>query len=199
MPRIFEDVVNETEIKKSRFICYLHKCNDIAEAREFFKLIRKMHPDATHVCTAAVCSHNAASNDDGEPAGTAGRPMLDVLQRQNIEDAAAAVVRYFGGTLLGKGGLVRAYSGSVIEALNKAVLCESKEVFLYQVEFDYSLAGKIDQLIYSKGLSLADSGYDEKVTYVIESDYDITPDVLEATSGKAVPELIGSEIKDYPV
>lgn len=117
-----ETIHNETIIQRSRFITYLAAAPSIEAAHEFLSEIRALHPDATHHCWAFLVgvpgsSGKVGMSDDGEPHGTAGRPMLQVLSHCGIGDIAAVVVRYYGGTKLGKGGLVRAYAGGVQAAL----------------------------------------------------------------------------------
>ena len=144
MPRILEDCSSTIEIKKSKFITYLHRTNDELEAKDYLRLIKKEHPQANHHCSAMIIGSIVRSNDDGEPSQTAGHPMLDVLLHHEMQDILAVVVRYFGGTKLGTGGLVRAYSSSVQEALNKATLTESQMVSRYRIFFPYDLIGKFD-------------------------------------------------------
>jgi len=119
-----EDLVDETEVSKSRFLCYLTPCESAADAKSFIKSLQEQHPQANHHCYAFVCgrpedSQKYGFSDDGEPSGTAGKPMLAVLQGSGIGEVCAVVVRYFGGTKLGTGGLQRAYGGSVREAIAK--------------------------------------------------------------------------------
>jgi len=119
-----EALVDETEVSKSRFLCYLTPCESAADAKAFIKKLQEQHPQANHHCYAFVCgrpedSQKYGFSDDGEPSGTAGKPMLAVLQGSGIGEVCAVVVRYFGGTKLGTGGLQRAYGGSVREAVAK--------------------------------------------------------------------------------
>ncbi len=119
-----DELVDETIVSRSRFICYLTPCSSAENARTFIKSIQLLHPQASHHCYAFVAgraddSQKYGFSDDGEPSGTAGRPMLAVLQGSNIGQVCAVVVRYFGGTKLGTGGLQRAYGGSVRQALAK--------------------------------------------------------------------------------
>lgn len=117
IPRFTE---HEETVKGSRFITWVAPVNDEAAAQELLERARKEHPDATHHCSAWRIGENVRFSDDGEPGGTAGRPMLEVLLKRELTNVAAIVIRYFGGTRLGAGGLVRAYSGSVARALDKA-------------------------------------------------------------------------------
>jgi len=131
----------ELVIRKSRFLTRLEKVTSIAEADAAIARVRKLHYDARHHCTALIIGENAdqqRSNDDGEPSGTAGVPMLQVLRRAELTDVVAIVTRYFGGVLLGAGGLVRAYSASVAQALEQVTLM--RRVELTQVTLTVPLA-----------------------------------------------------------
>lgn len=135
-------VVFEEEIKKSRFITYLARTEGLAEAKAFWAKIKHQHPQARHHCWAAVAgkptdSQQLGFSDDGEPAGTAGKPMLSALQGSGIGEISAVVVRYYGGILLGTGGLVRAYGNGVQQAL-KLLQTETKvERTAFRLSFDY--------------------------------------------------------------
>lgn len=123
MPTIAGTTVHEIEIKKSRFIAYLTHAETVTDAEAQLAGLRKEYWDARHHCSALVLGPHGdrqRSNDDGEPAGTAGMPMLEVLRHRGVTDVIAVVVRYFGGTLLGAGGLVRAYTAAVSEGLDAA-------------------------------------------------------------------------------
>ena len=144
---IKEDSYDEFVEKKSTFITHLIRISSEEEAREFIQKMKKKHYDATHVCSCYVVGDNneiTRANDDGEPSGTAGAPMLDVLVKNEIKNVCATVIRYYGGTKLGTGGLVRAYGGGVINALKNATLVERKDAFEVRLELDYSLNGKIE-------------------------------------------------------
>ena len=134
MYTISRDYRNEIVIEKSRFICSLKKVASEAEAQDFIKAIKKEFWDATHNCSAYIVDDLAQrSSDDGEPSGTAGRPMLDVLKGSGITNILVTVTRYFGGTLLGTGGLVKAYGDSVKEVL---ALCETEE-YIERSQFSF--------------------------------------------------------------
>lgn len=114
-------VQHELLVKKSRFLATVTPVTDRTEAQALVQALRQNHPTATHVCWALLAGGQSAAVDDGEPSGTAGRPMLEVLRRQELEGTLAVVVRYFGGVKLGAGGLVRAYTDAVAQALLGAV------------------------------------------------------------------------------
>ena len=174
---IKEDSYDEFVEKKSTFITHLIRINSEEEARDFIQKMKKKHYDATHVCSCYVVGDNneiTRANDDGEPSGTAGAPMLDVLVKNNIKNACATVIRYYGGTKLGTGGLVRAYGGGVINALKNATLVERKDAFEIKLEIDYSLNGKIEYEIDKTNFIVNNIDYTDKLLYtiyVMQEDY----------------------------
>lgn len=175
---IKENSYDEFVEKKSTFITHLVRVTSEEEAREFIQKMKKKHYDATHVCSCYVVGDNneiTRANDDGEPSGTAGAPMLDVLVKNEIKNVCATVIRYFGGTKLGTGGLVRAYGGGVINALKNATLVERKDALEIRLELDYSLNGKIEYEIEKTNFIVNNLEYTEKIIYtiyVMEEDYD---------------------------
>ncbi len=194
-----EDVTNTIEIKKSKFITYLHRTNDEQEAKEFLKQIKKSHPQARHYCTAMIIGNIVRSNDDGEPSQTAGHPMLDVLLHNQMEDIFVVVVRYFGGIKLGTGGLVRAYSSSVKEALDKATKSETKLLEEYTITFGYDLIGKLDAYFRIHQIEITLKDYNEQVTYQYLTDHDITSDLKELSNGSIQPISIGQIEWETPI
>ena len=175
---IKEDSYDEFVEKKSTFITHLVRVTSEEEAREFVQKMKKKHYDATHVCSCYVVGDNneiTRASDDGEPSGTAGAPMLDVLVKNEIKNVCATVIRYFGGTKLGTGGLVRAYGGGVINALKNATLVERKDALEIRLELDYSLNGKIEYEIEKTNFIVNNLEYTDKIIYtiyVMEEDYD---------------------------
>ena len=175
---IKEDSYDEFVEKKSTFITHLVRVTSEEEAREFIQKMKKKHYDATHVCSCYVVGDNneiTRANDDGEPSGTAGAPMLDVLVKNEIKNVCATVIRYFGGTKLGTGGLVRAYGGGVINALKNATFVERKDALEIRLELDYSLNGKIEYEIEKTNFIVNNLEYTDKIIYtiyVMEEDYD---------------------------
>ncbi|WP_030274841.1 YigZ family protein [Streptomyces sp. NRRL B-24484] len=153
---------HEIEIKKSRFICHLARVADEDEAQAFIAAVRKQYWDARHNCTAFVVGEDQRrerSSDDGEPSGTAGVPMLEVLRRRGLTDTAAVVTRYFGGIKLGAGGLVRAYGGAVSEALDEIGLLERHPVALFAVSADHTRAGRLENDLRAAGYEVRDLDY----------------------------------------
>lgn len=194
--KLQNDVISEQEIKKSRFITYLHSCDTEEEARSFFKAIRKQHPDASHHCTAIKIGSLMRSSDDGEPSGTAGRPMLDVLSGSEADHLCAVVVRYFGGTLLGKGGLVRAYAGGVREALNQAELIEPVEEGLWQVQIPYDLCGKLENLLRQKQAEIVSRDYLDQAVYCFFCKENLQPQLDSLFSGSVALTLLDTVVRN---
>ena len=159
----------ETEIveKKSRFIANIAAVSSEEEAIEFIEKIKKKYYDARHNCYAYIIGDKGDKkkcSDDGEPQRSAGMPMMEVLENQGYFDIAAVVTRYFGGTLLGVGGLIRAYQGAVIEGLNASVSGETHEGFRAKYRFGYDFYGKIKYIAESENIVIEDTLFDETVT-----------------------------------
>ena len=159
----------ETEIveKKSRFIANIAAVSSEEEAIEFIEKIKKKYYDARHNCYAYIIGDKGDKkkcSDDGEPQRSAGMPMMEVLENQGYFDIVAVVTRYFGGTLLGVGGLIRAYQGAVIEGLNASVSGEIHEGFRAKYKFGYDFYGKIKYIAESENIVIEDTLFDETVT-----------------------------------
>ena len=159
----------ETEIveKKSRFIANIAAVSSEEEAIEFIEKIKKKYYDARHNCYVYIIGDKGDKkkcSDDGEPQRSAGMPMMEVLENQGYFDIAAVVTRYFGGTLLGVGGLIRAYQGAVIEGLNASVSGEIHEGFRAKYRFGYDFYGKIKYIAESENIVIEDTLFDETVT-----------------------------------
>ena len=181
--------------KKSRFIATICPVSSEAEAQEFINGLKKQYWDARHNCSAYVLGERqeiSHCSDDGEPSGTAGRPMLDVLLREGITNVCAVVTRYFGGVLLGTGGLVRAYQESLQEGLKNCVLMEKKTGFPLTVTMDYNSIGKLQYLFAQEELVTLDSQYGADVTTKLlvpsEKKETIQTKIDEATSATAKQE-----------
>lgn len=159
----------ETEIveKKSRFIANIAAVASEEEAIEFIEKIKKKYYDARHNCYAYIIGDKGDKkkcSDDGEPQRSAGMPMIEVLENQGYFDIVVVVTRYFGGTLLGVGGLIRAYQGAVIEGLNASVSGEIHEGFRAKYKFGYDFYGKIKYIAESENIVIEDTLFDENVT-----------------------------------
>ena len=195
--------------KKSRFIATVRPVESEEEALAFIAEMRKKYWDATHNCTAFVIGENhelMRCNDDGEPSQTAGRPMLDVLLGEDVHNCCAVVTRYFGGTLLGTGGLVRAYSGAVKEGLKNSVIVEKRLAEKLTVQTDYTGLGKIQYILGEENITVLDSEYTDQVVLTLLVPVDAVKPLMakltEGTNGRCVIEraeklyygLLGKEI-----
>ena len=161
-------VHSELNIKKSRFIGCVEPCAGREAALARVAGLRAEHPSATHVCWALMAGGHSAANDDGEPGGTAGRPMLEVLRHQDLEGVLAAVVRYYGGIQLGAGGLVRAYTDSVAQALLKAEKVPVIRMTTLRCVIPYALEGWLRRELEAHGASLLEASHGEGVAVVVQ-------------------------------
>lgn len=185
--------------KKSRFIATLQPVETEAAALQFIAEQKKKYWDAKHNCYAYLIGEApelARCGDDGEPAKTAGRPMLDVLQNEGIHNAVVVVTRYFGGVLLGTGGLVRAYQGAVKEGLLHCVVLRREIGERLRIQTDYTGLGKLQYLAAQLSLSILDTQYTEQVTVELLVPLTLRADLekklSEATNGKARTEALGT-------
>jgi len=183
--------------KKSRFIATVRSCESEAAATDFIEEMKKKYWDARHNCSAFVIGSRGEltrCSDDGEPSGTAGRPMLEVLLGEEVRNVAVVVTRYFGGTLLGTGGLVRAYTQAVKEGLAHCRIGTMRYGCELSIATDYNGVGKILYLLGQRGLEPLDSAYTDTVTLTvlvpIEDENSLIKEVTEATGGKAQIEKI---------
>lgn len=190
---VFEGGEGEIVEKKSRFIATVKPVHSEQEAIDFINELKKKYWDATHNCSAFVIGSRQEiqrCSDDGEPQGTAGRPMLDVLLGEDIHDVAVVVTRYFGGTLLGTGGLVRAYSKAVQEGLRNSKVIEKVLGSRLVIGTDYNGIGKIQYLLGQRGIPVVDSRYTDVVGLEILIEESAVSELLdavtEATSARAV-------------
>lgn len=195
--------VHEIEISRSRFICALAPAATEQEAQEFVARIRREHPAATHNCFAYVIGADAAvqkASDDGEPGGTAGVPMLQMLMRRDVRYAVAVVTRYYGGVKLGAGGLIRAYGGAVGEALDAVGTIARRRFRLATVTVDHQRAGKLENDLRATGRTVRDVRYGEAVTIDVGlPDADVEAFrawLADATAGTAHLEIGGEAYGD---
>ena len=194
---IIEQGQSEIIEKKSHFIATVCPVKTEEEAKTFIENMKKKYWDATHnVFAYQIGEHNEIQrfSDDGEPQGTAGMPVLDVLQRENIKNTAIVVTRYFGGTLLGTGGLVRAYGKAAKQGLISVGICEVVLYKKYHVTVSYTDSGKVQYEILQNGYDLYDTLYAENVTYIVlvklEQCNAFLKNIVNITSNRA-------EIKEY--
>ncbi|MGW6538052.1 YigZ family protein [Streptomyces sp. NPDC055051] len=195
--------VHETEINRSRFLCALAPVADEREAQEFVARIRREHPTASHNCFAYVLGADASvqkASDDGEPGGTAGVPMLQMLLRRDMRYVAAVVTRYYGGVKLGAGGLIRAYGGVVGEALDELGTITRQRYRVATLTVDHQRAGKLENDLRSTGRAVRDVRYAEAVTIEIGlPDADVPAFqawLADVTAGTATMELGGEAYGD---
>lgn len=209
---VFKQGVGEIEIKKSKFIGYVKPVESEEEAEEFILAVRKEHPTARHHCTAYVIGEKGMIqryDDDKEPSGTAGVPMLDVLKKEGLTNLVAVVVRYFGGTLLGTGGLVRAYTKATQSALDSAVIVDMIPYHKIKIEFLYPIYGEMEYYLYSEDIPVLQTEYTDTVTLeLVVADRDwkrFEEKFAEMTSGEGkylskenilLPEINGNLIKE---
>lgn len=160
----------ETEVKKSRFIAWVDKVENREQAMALLERARQAYPDARHHCWAYVIENgrSAAASDDGEPSGTAGKPILNVLQHKQVTDIMIVVIRYFGGIKLGAGGLVRAYSGAAQAVMDQVVLTEQKPICQLIFECDFSQEAQARYWVESQEGTVQAVDYSSVVTMTIE-------------------------------
>jgi uncharacterized YigZ family protein len=168
-------VHSELVIKKSRFIGCVQAVSDRASAQAVVARLRAEHPQAAHVCWAFMAGGQSAANDDGEPGGTAGRPMLEVLRRQDLESVLATVVRYFGGVKLGAGGLVRAYTDCVAQALLGAQKIPLRKTLALRCSVPYALEGMVRRELGQAGADLVEVKHGDAVDFVFNVSEESAP------------------------
>ncbi|QPK78482.1 YigZ family protein [Corynebacterium lizhenjunii] len=203
------DVVeDEVEIKRSRFITLITRVCDEAQARGFIDAAKARFPDARHHCSAYIYHVDGAnpverSSDDGEPSGTAGKPMLDVLKGSGMLDVCAVVVRYFGGIKLGAGGLVHAYGGAVSAAMDQVTrVCRASRE-LYAVSFSHAEAGRMEAELRGRGYSVVDTDYGAQVTYTLAiapgGRDELNAELAALTQGQVVAKAAGAKWVELPL
>ncbi|AYA25385.1 uncharacterized protein, YigZ family [Rhodococcus rhodochrous J3] len=166
------DVVVETEVKHSRFLAAVRRVDTADAALAFVDEQRRLYPDARHHCWAFVVGDDPSaraerSSDDGEPGGTAGIPMLQVLHHRDLVNVAVVVTRWFGGIKLGAGGLVRAYSGAVATALDEAPLVERRQQEKFTLAIDHGEAGRVEAELRGRGVAVLDVAYADRVVLTV--------------------------------
>lgn len=193
-----KEVSSEIIVKKSRFIAHVKPVQDEAEANEFIRQINKHHREATHnVYAYRISEQQEKCNDDGEPSGTAGKPVLNVIKGENLYNIVVVVTRYYGGILLGAGGLVRAYTQSVSQGISEAGVITRVLYQRMQVAFAMPLFGLIKRVMENYGAKIMDVQVTDKGVIVVrlpvaEAEGLISA-VVETSAGKAEIELLGEE------
>ena len=176
--------------KKSKFICHLFAVTSADEVTEIIKAEKKKYYDAKHHCYAYVMGDDGSDikcSDDGEPSGTAGRPMPDILQKEGLTDILCVVTRYFGGTLLGTGGLVRAYSAALKDAIDKSDFKNETEAVIVKYKYGYNFDARISSYLRDKDIKVLDSEYSDavEITIVLEKEMysTVDADLVNITNG----------------
>lgn len=170
---IYQNGEHQIEIKKSKFICHLFRIENEQQAKEYITKIKKEHYKANHNCSAYMLGENfeiQRSSDDGEPSGTAGVPMLEVLKKNQLQNTLAIVTRYFGGIKLGAGGLIRAYSTSVSEALKEIGIVQGKLQQILDIIIDYPQLGKLQNYLENEQIAIQEIDYLEQITVKVAID-----------------------------
>lgn len=170
-------------IKKSEFICTLIPMNDENKIDETLQYYKEKYKNATHNCIAYIVGQKEKANDDGEPSGTAGLPMLHVLKKQELTNIIAIVTRYFGGIKLGAGGLTRAYTQSVSEAIKNAQIVEKHLVDFYEIIIDYSFTRKFEHLLKVNDIICTDKEYSDRVKYGLYVENEHFFDLIQELTG----------------
>lgn len=198
----------DLEIKRSHFLGLAARTTSEAQAREFIASRRAIYPDARHHCSAFIIANPGAtpterSNDDGEPSGTAGKPMLEVLRGSQIFDVTVVVTRYFGGTLLGTGGLVRAYSQATAQALEQLSLCRRSQQYLWQLRAPVAEAGRIEAELRAGGANIVQTRWESQATIELASAVanptELAALVANVTRGQGQLEAAGTKILELPL
>ena len=198
----------DLEIKRSHFLGLAARTTSEAQAREFIASRRALYPDARHHCSAFIIANPGAtpterSNDDGEPSGTAGKPMLEVLRGSQIFDVTVVVTRYFGGTLLGTGGLVRAYSQATAQALEQLSLCRRSQQYLWQLRAPVAEAGRIEAELHAGGANIVQTRWESQATIELASAVanptELAALVANVTRGQGQLEAAGTKILELPL
>ena len=203
---IKENTIYEIEIKKSKFICFLKRVEAEEEALEFIEEIKKEHWKATHNCSAYTIGLNdeiQRAHDDGEPSGTAGVPMLEILLKRELKNVAAVVTRYFGGIKLGAGGLIRAYGGAVKEAVDHVGIVERQLQQLMDLTVSYSQSGTVEHSLREAEYTIQDITYAEEITFhcvvPLEKEESFREDAANWTSGEGKVEVTNKAWIEVPV
>lgn len=189
---IRQHVEVEMEERRSRFICNIKRVLNEQEAMDFINEIKQKYKDATHNVYAYITNNGISMrySDDGEPQGTAGPPVLEVLKRENLNNVAVVVTRYFGGILLGAGGLVRAYGASCKQGIDEAGKVRESEAVIFNINCDYEKYGKITNYLSKKNIIIKDTVYTDIVSIEIMSFYEdfqkIRQDMIEMNNGNDI-------------
>ena len=199
-----EEIENIIVIERSKFICNIKSVADETDAKKYIEMLRKRHSLANHSCYAYIADDKGLIqkfSDAGEPQGTAGLPMLEVLKNRKIYKTVAVVTRYFGGIKLGTGGLTRAYGGSVSECLDKAKIADMQEAVILKTCLDYEGYSRLIKCLSDKNVSIIGTHFGNavNVSFAIKSDYkkNIIEKLTNAFNGKINFDECGVEYYDF--
>jgi uncharacterized YigZ family protein len=203
---VARDGEHEIIVDKSQFICYVKRVYDDVEAKQFIAQIKKLHPNASHNCSAYQIGDNneiQKASDDGEPSGTAGVPMLEVLRKQGLKNTAVVVTRYFGGIKLGAGGLIRTYGKAVSEAVKALGVVERKTMLTQFVHTDYSMLATLQNRLESSSYHLVQVHYTDNVVLEVLIELDAEQEfsrwITDLTSGKTQLRSGQASFQEIPV
>lgn len=187
---IDNDITNEIIIKNSKFICIIHKIYNIDDIDLYLKTVKDLYKDATHYCYAYIINDIKKFNDDGEPNGTAGSPIIQVLEKNNLNYVICIVIRYFGGIKLGAGGLIRAYSKSVVECLKLSNIKELIKGYNVDIIFNYNYINTVNYLL--KECNILNKEFNDNITYNLNIDNNLYNQLKNDSNIKVI---INKEIK----
>lgn len=197
---------SEIIIQKSRFLTYVSRAETEQQAQDFINNIKEKHKSANHNCSAYIIGEHdniQKANDDGEPSGTAGVPMLEVLKKQGLQDTVIVVTRYFGGIKLGGGGLIRAYGKATTEGIDAAIVVERKLHHLMKISIDYTWLGKVENEVRNSVYPLKEINYVDLVEVMVFTKADEEETFInwmaEMTNGQAKIELVEKEFLEFTV
>lgn len=187
---IDNDITNEIIIKNSKFICIIHKIYNIDDIDLYLKTVKDLYKDATHYCYAYIINDIKKFNDDGEPSGTAGSPIIQVLEKNNLNYVICIVIRYFGGIKLGAGGLIRSYSKSVVECLKLSNIKELIKGYNVDIIFNYNYINTVNYLL--KECNILNKEFNDNITYNLNIDNNLYNQLKNDSNIKVI---INKEIK----
>ncbi|WP_163655006.1 YigZ family protein [Listeria sp. PSOL-1] len=203
---IKKEGTHEIIIDKSRFVCTIDRAESEQEAQAFILAVKKSNRDATHNCSAYLIGDHdqfQKASDDGEPSGTAGYPMLEILKKKQLKNVVTVVTRYFGGIKLGAGGLVRAYGNAVNETCSKIGIIERQLATIISIQIDYSQLGKIENFLTLENYQIADKQFAEKITlyvYVNQNDLTIFKEkMIEILNGRILFDEHGQQYREEEI
>lgn len=186
MYTIKENIIREYEINKSRFITLIYKINNEDDVKKYLNDVKNKYKDATHYCYGYIIDSNYRFSDDGEPGGTAGAPIFNVINENNLNNVLCIVVRYFGGIKLGAGGLVRAYSNCVSKTLIEAIKMKIIDGYQIELNIEYENIDRIDYLLRDKQVIYKE--FNDKIKYIINIDKE-NLDILDNFKYKIIKEI----------